>query len=167
MDGKSAGSGTSTHNVAPGQNEKFDMTLPVPTVEKRQEGVLTLTLTSGGKTVFEDTKDISILPPPSVTLTEVGSPQAGQLAVFDPKGSVTEFLNQLKIPFTPVTDLKQAPKTAHVLLVGNDALDAATSTSSQLAAWASNDNGPFRNRPRTGKSAQVSGVALGHGHCRQ
>jgi hypothetical protein len=141
LNGQKAGDGSSNHTVAPGMNEKFDMTLPMPEVAAREEGVLTLTLVQGGKTVFEDTKDVSVLPPTAVTLKTMGRPEAGHIALFDPKGDVKDFLSGLNIPFTLLPDLKQIPVRTKVLIIGNDALDPTTATSSQLSGWASTGNG--------------------------
>ena len=141
LNGKPAGTGTSNHTVAPGTNEKFDTTIAMPEVSTREEGVLTLKLTQDGKDVFDDTKDVSVLPPTTVALKASGRPESGRVALFDPKGEVKDFLTGLKIPFTALTDLKQIPEKAKVLIIGNGALDPATATSSQLAAWASTGDG--------------------------
>jgi beta-galactosidase len=139
LNGTKAGEGSSVHNIAPGMNEKFDVTLPMPTVTARQEGVLTLTLTQGGKTVFEDTKDVSVLPPP--TAPDLAKAAPGSIALFDPNNSVKDFLAGAKVPFTTFDDLTKIPATAKVVIIGKDALTTATATSSQLAAWVSQGDG--------------------------
>ena len=138
LNGQKAAEGSSNHNVAPGTNDKFDATIAIPAVTAREEGVLTLTLVQGGKTVFEDTKDVSVLPPPSSHGLRM---EASRVALFDPKGDVRDFLTGLNVPFTPLTDLTKIPEKAKVLIIGNDALDPATATSSQLAGWASAGSG--------------------------
>ena len=135
MNGAKTVEGSSKHHIAPGMNEKFDITLPMPTVTARQEGVLTLTLTQGGKTVFEDTKDVSILPAPAAP--DLAKTAPGRIALFDPNNSVKNFLTSAKVPFTPIDDPARIPATAKVVIIGKDALSTATATSSQLAAWAS------------------------------
>ena len=137
VEGKKVAEGTSTHTVAPGMNEKFDETLQMPEVETRKEGVLTLSLIQGGKEVFNDAKDVSVLPPTVRSLRSLGVPAAGRIAVFDPEGSVKTFLTGLRIPFSQVPDLNKLPAGAKVLLIGKDGLDAAASTSSSFAGWAS------------------------------
>jgi hypothetical protein len=91
-------------------------------------------LTQGGKTVFEDTKDVSVLPPNKVA-PEVAKGAPGRIALFDPNNSVKDFLTNMKVPFTPIDDLSKIPTTAKVVIVGKDALTSTSSTSSQLSAW--------------------------------
>ena len=133
VNGKAAYTRTSRHVVAPGAVEKFDEVIPLPSVKQRTEGELLLTLSVADRTIYRDVKAVSILPPPA--LKNGGKAEA--LAVFDPANGVTPFLKDAKIPFTPVASLTQAPAQAKVLLVGPDALAAADSTSSDLAAYAS------------------------------
>ena len=136
LDGKIAAKGTSAHNIAPGLNEKFEEMLSMPTVSVRKEGTLTLSLLQGGKEVFNDTKQVSILPAPATALKSLGVPAAGRIAVFDPEGSVKTFLNKMRIHFVEVSSLSTLPASAKVLIVGKDGLDAAASTSSSFAGWA-------------------------------
>jgi beta-galactosidase len=100
--------------------------------------VWSLTLSRGGKTVFDDTKNIAVIPPPSVPGQ---APAAGHVALFDPNGSVKDFFTKAGVAFSPVTDLTQIPDGTKVLVIGQDALDAVTSGSSQFAAWASQGDG--------------------------
>ncbi len=58
------------------------------------------------------------------------------LLVFDPLGTVKAFLQSRSVPFTALAGLDSLPDAGKVLVVGKDALDAAQSTSSALAAWA-------------------------------
>jgi len=109
-------------------NETFDITLSMPHVSARTDGTWTLTLIRDGKQVFKDAKAITVMPPP------VPTPKA--VAVYDPSGNVTAYLQSRKIAFTPVKDLSQAPN-AKVLIVGPDALTQTQSTSSGLSAYAS------------------------------
>ena len=62
---------------------------------------------------------------------------AKNLFVFDPHGSAAAFLKAMGLTFTPLTSLKTLPDAARVLVVGKDALDITESTSSRLAAYAS------------------------------
>jgi len=137
INGQKATSGSSVHTVAPGMNEKFDEALTMPTVDARQEGVLTLALRQDGRDVFTDTKDVSILPHAATSLRTLGMPPAGHIAVFDPEGSVKAFLAGLKIPFSDLPGLDHLPASANVLIIGKDGLDTAASTSSAFAGWAS------------------------------
>ncbi len=134
VDGKSVYSKTSTHSISQGGVEKFDEVINLPPVKQRMEGELELVLSIKGKPVHRDVKSVSILPPPALPRAK---PAPGALAVFDPSNSVAPLLTTLKIPFTTVTSLANAPANAKVLVVGSDALTESDSTSSALAAYAS------------------------------
>ena len=65
-------------------------------------------------------------------------PQASEgLAVLRSSRNRGQFLKEHGIAFTSLEDLKTLPEGAKTLLIGRDALDAAESTSSRLAAFAS------------------------------
>jgi len=132
LGGKRVASRTSEHRLAPGTCEKFDIELQMPAVAERREGELVLSLAVKGREVFRDAKAVSVLPKPAFA-AKLG---ARELLVFDPKGAAAAFLKANRVAFTPLPDLKSLPATGRVLLVGNDALDEAESTSSRLAAWA-------------------------------
>lgn len=136
--GKLIGGASSEHRVAPGSNDKFDLTLQMPQGDSRQEGELTLALSVRGKEVFRDAKAVSVLNPDGRGTQQAGLAglTAKDLLVYDPHGSVAAFLKLRSIPFTPLADLHSLPITGKVLLVGKDALDPSESTSSRLAAYA-------------------------------
>ncbi len=138
INGKRVGEQTTTHHVAPGGNEKFDATLTMPPATARQEGQWTLRLAVGGKEVFHDVKNVSVLPSAgaSVRPAALGALTAATLAVYDPKGLAIAFLKSRGIPFTPLASLAALPEAAKVLLIGKDALTSAESASSHLAAYA-------------------------------
>lgn len=138
--GKKVASRTSTHRIAPGGNEKFDITLPMPVVTARQEGTWNLTLTEEGKTVFTDTKPIAVLKPQS-GVSAKGGLNAATLYVYDPQGAAIAYLKSANIGYTPLSSLKNLPAPARVLLIGKDALDATEATSSRLAAYANEKPG--------------------------
>jgi hypothetical protein len=137
--GKKVGSGTGERHVAPGKNEKFDVTIAMPTVSERQEGQLTLTLLAEGKPVFRDVKAVSVLnaAPPHFDSEGMAKLTAQKLLVCDPAGTVSAYLKAAGIAFTPLANLKTLPAAGKVLIVGKDALDVAESASSRLAAYAS------------------------------
>jgi beta-galactosidase len=133
--GKKIATGSRECALAPGSNQKFDITLELPPVEKRQDGELVLALTVKGAEIIRDVKPLSVLPRiPKLSNTAI---PAADLLVFDPSGSVQRFLKEQGIPATTLADLKKLPEAGRMLIVGKDALDAAESTSSHLAAWAS------------------------------
>ncbi|MBP7935501.1 MAG: hypothetical protein KA354_12720 [Phycisphaerae bacterium] len=122
--------------VTPGGRAEFELTLPMPKIDARQEGRFTLTLSVKGTEVWSDSEAASVLPPPAVS-KDVASLGANGLCVYDPAGSVRAFLTARGIAFSTLKDLRKLPDSAKVLLIGKDALDPAESTSSLLAAWAS------------------------------
>ncbi|HRT96398.1 MAG TPA: glycoside hydrolase family 2 TIM barrel-domain containing protein [Planctomycetota bacterium] len=132
LDGKNIAGKTTEHKLAAGTCEKFDVEIDMPAVTARQEGELTLSLSVKGQEVFKDTKAVSVLGKPAA----VARLDAKNLLVFDPQGGTAAFLKANGVAFTPLADLKALPETGKVLLLGKDALDAAESTSSRLAAWA-------------------------------
>ncbi|MFO0927834.1 MAG: hypothetical protein U0736_12470 [Gemmataceae bacterium] len=119
------------YDVKPGMRHEFELNLPVPPVEARTEGTLSLVLTVHGKELFRDTKAVTVLPP---VVRHAGT-DAAALHVYDPAGGVTKFLTARGIGFTTLADLKTLPDAAKVLLIGKDALDATESGASRLAAW--------------------------------
>lgn len=163
--GKTAATETSVHKIAAGMNHKFDVTLTMPQVSTRQEGEWTLALSVKGKQVFQDTKQISVLGTGrptalfhksktqiSGTKSTVGGAHSsagskpgrlrlasqveGSLVVYDPNKSVTPLLTADRITFTPISSLSSLPANAKTLLIGKDAVDAVSSTSGILAAYA-------------------------------
>jgi len=93
---------------------------------------LTLTLQADGKEIYHDTKRVSVLPPPVAEAMT-----AGTVAVFDPHGETEAFLASVGVPFSSVGSFDTLPVAAKVLIVGRDALDEPGSTSTRLAAYAS------------------------------
>jgi hypothetical protein len=65
LNGKAVWTKTTTHSVAPGTNTKFVEEIPLPVVTTRQEAKLVLTLSADNKTIFTDSKNVSILPTPT------------------------------------------------------------------------------------------------------
>ena len=132
--GKPVATRTSEHQVAPGTHEIFDADLPMPVVNERQEGELTLDLSAGGQKVFTDKKAVSILPvKKGPVLTKFSE---GDLAVYDPKGAAAAFLKQEGVSFTELPNLDTLPARAKVLLVGQDAIGPALATDTRFAAYA-------------------------------
>jgi beta-galactosidase len=122
--------------VTPGGRKEFKFDLQMPVVDARQEGRFVLSLSVRGKEVWSDTKAVSILPDAAAG-DRLGLNNGVALCVFDPAGGVAAFLKDRSLPFTAVKNLASLPKSAKVLIVGKDAIDAAESTSSRLAAFAS------------------------------
>jgi beta-galactosidase len=54
---------TSTHNLAPGGEEKFAESFTMPVMSTRTDGQLIVALSVGGKEVFRDAKPLSVLAP--------------------------------------------------------------------------------------------------------
>jgi len=129
---------TQEYHVPAGTNLKFDETIPLPTVHRREEGKLSLKLTVQGQEVFLDVKPVSVLKPrwpeevgnwkweigngksdhegpPVREGREIGHRPSAighrpSVAVFDPQGAVAAFLKRQSIPFTPVDSLDNLPE---------------------------------------------------------
>jgi len=146
--GKTVATKTTTHPVEPGSNQKFDALIEMPRVSQRAEGEMVLELKRDGQVEFRDVKAVSVLPaislpkprPASQTRKAPAPPTGGGVAVYDPKGSVVPFLKASGIAHKPLNSLAAIPTGTRVLLIGSDALDESTSTSSALAAFASAGN---------------------------
>jgi hypothetical protein len=137
VDGKTVQHDSSVHNMPAGGNEKFDVALAMPEVSARAEGTWTLSLSRGGKTVFEDSKDVSVLPPAKALLAD-NPIVAGTVGLFDPSGKIGPFLNDVAVQTLAVKSLNEIPAGIKTLIVGPDALDPVTSTSTLLSSWAAN-----------------------------
>jgi hypothetical protein len=165
LDGQTVANRSTVHAVPPGENEKFEVELPIPNTSRRLEGQWTLTLAAEGNELFRDVKDVSVLPvtrarysrPPqpslfpdvkdiSVTPADWDRPKPPAIAalkpadlfVYDPRGTGTAalFLKSRSIPFTPLSSLEPPPVPGKVWLVGTDALTAADTSSTAFAAYA-------------------------------
>jgi len=155
VDGKKSASGSKTLNVAPGTHSIVEESIPMPNVKDRKEAQLILSLTVDRKEVFTDTKAVSILAPQKRAMPNVTK---NDLVVFDYQhigmqrlvrdnpthyftsertpNTVSIFLAQQNISYTPVKSLDDLPQNWKILLIGPNALDAQESASSRLAALA-------------------------------
>jgi len=125
-------------NVGPGASMEIEREIPIPEVTQREEGSLELILMVDNREVFRDTKPVSILPSAngSAARSALAGLSANSLAVFDPKGTVADYLKSTGISFAPLRSLTALPESAKVLIVGKDGLDVTESASSRLAAYA-------------------------------
>ncbi len=139
LGGKMVASDTNTHNLAGGASEKFEIEIPMPKVASREEGELVLSLSVKGKEVFRDVKAVSVLnaDPRQNAVPGLTGLKAAELYVCDPSGGIVASLKTHGIAFTPLADLNTLPQTAKVLVIGKNAISAAESSSSRLAAYAS------------------------------
>ena len=135
--GKTAAEQTTVHTVGAGQNQKFSVELTMPRATERTEGTLQLTLLVNGKQVFADEKPLSLLPEPhaspTLTTAALGRPS---LAVYDPAGTAAAALRSAGVAFKLLNNLAALPADIRGLIIGKDALTAAESGSSRLAAFA-------------------------------
>ncbi len=140
LNGKTAASGSSVHAVPTGGSQKFPITIPLPSASSRMEGSLTLALLVKGSRVFEDVRPLSVLPAPSVLTSPNTTPASATskpwLAVYDPAGTAAATLRAAGTSFLTLTSLNTLPADIKTILVGKDALSAAESGSSRLAAYA-------------------------------
>ena len=141
---RTVSTGSKTAVVPAGENVKFPVLLVMPLVKSRQEGNWLLTLSVHGSEIFHDAKAISVLPrfpklnvPISSTkLTASHIPAGPKLLIVNPDSVLLKFATQLRVPFTTRTRLGNVPASAKVVLIGQNSLDAATSSSTALAALA-------------------------------
>lgn len=134
---KESARGESTHRIAPGHHETFDITVPMPQVPARTEAELLLKLSVGEAQAFAERKPVSILPAPAVAAGAVPvANRAASTLVYDPAGDLAPFLRG-RLDYTRIESLEALTNDARVLIIGRDALDERESTSSRLAAWAS------------------------------
>jgi beta-galactosidase len=131
IEGKKGIGESKKFKIPPGTDKKFEVEIEMPSVEKRTEGELNLTLAVGGKEVFKSVKTISLLH------IAPGKSKPDGVMVFDPQGAAIAFLKKHDIPFTKLTNLDKLPANGRVLIIGKDALTPAQSASSALAAFAS------------------------------
>jgi hypothetical protein len=134
--GKDVDTQSSVHNVAPGESEKFVTDLKLPVAAGREEATWTLRLIRNGAPVFTEVKNISVLPALTSMPPLSARIPSGSVAVFDSTENVAGYLRSAGVPLHTIANLDQIPSSAKVLVIGNDALDEQTSTSSQLYAWA-------------------------------
>ncbi|HET6387210.1 MAG TPA: glycoside hydrolase family 2 TIM barrel-domain containing protein [Armatimonadota bacterium] len=138
LGGKKIASSRKVYHVAPGTDQRFELALKLPGVASREEGRWYLALDAGGKRVFTDVKDISVLPagPAYARVVGLASLPASRICVYDPAGEARSYLHKVGVRFTTLTSLDRIPASAKVLVVGRNALSAAESASSRLAAYA-------------------------------
>jgi hypothetical protein len=89
LNGKSVWAKTTIHSVAPGTNTKFEEEIPLPSVTTRQEAKLVLKLSAENKTIFTDSKNVSILPIPTFQTVAPATTVVAKPAVNPAKVAVT------------------------------------------------------------------------------
>ncbi len=138
LDGQLAAERSTTHAVPPGENEKFDVELPIPNSARRLEGQWTLTLSAQGREVFRAVKDVSVLPTgrDQPQRAALGQFREADLFVYDPSGGTQAFLRSHGVACTPLADLSPPPAPGKIWLIGRDALTPGDTASTALAAYA-------------------------------
>jgi len=120
--------------VPEGGWRQLELALTMPAVAVRTEAQFILTCRRDGAVVFRDVKTLAILPGrPAPT---PGLP-AGELAVWDPSGSVGARLTRRGIPFTAISNLDALAPDARTLIVGTDAVTPDLATSDRWTKLAS------------------------------
>lgn len=125
-------------NVVAGASHTFSVTLTMPPTDSRLEGKLQLALTRGGKTLFRDTKNVSVL---GRSLTadvamQIATLSKADVLVHDPNETVTPFLLQAGIPFTVCDAIATLPNAGRLLIVGANAISSTECDSSKFQAYA-------------------------------
>lgn len=112
--------------LTPGTRSVRNVTVPLPKVGSRTPLTWELTLTVGPTVVFKDQKAWNVIPDPSFGgIAAVG--------LYDPAGQLGPWLQRMRVPAVPVTDLASVPTNVRVLVVAKDALTAAQATDTVLA----------------------------------
>ena len=125
LDGKKVAGETRSFRLAPGQHEEYQVVFRTPTVSQRTLGEFLLTCRRGDKEVFREVKPVAVIdaeagPRPNL--------KAEELIVLDPFGSVTARLRARGLAFTEVKRTVEIPRTARVVVLGKDALNAREAT---------------------------------------
>ncbi len=138
LGGREIDTRSSVHAVPAGGSVKFDVELPLPRTAERLEGEWVLTLSAGGRELFRDVKQVSVLPTGADCRTPPAVAQIaqGDLFVYDPHGSVADFLQERRIRFTRLDRLAAPAAAGKVWLIGRDALAPADTASTLFAAYA-------------------------------
>jgi beta-galactosidase len=131
--GKKLAGETKAWTVAPGTAVELAAAFTLPAVKERTGGEFTLVCKRGGKEIFKDVKPLYAI---DVDGAAKPSFKAGELAVLDPKGVVTERLKKRGIAFTEIKSADDIPASARVVVVGPDALDPRSATGNQWMAVA-------------------------------
>jgi len=113
-----AAAGEKTYDVKPGHHVEDLIVAKLPLAENRKDGVLELKLYADGEMVFEDSKDVAVLPMAGKA-EGLGS---AALAVYDPAGAVTSWLDARQLRYQQLDDLSAIPPETRVLVVGGGAL---------------------------------------------
>jgi len=128
--GRVVASGEESLGIEPGFGEERTISITPPKVRARTDGVLTLTASQEGAETYRDERGIAVLP--VITSLDV----RGRVAVYDPRGKVTSFLESAGARVASMTGLDRVPKDARILVVGPDALDSKGAYGTSLATAA-------------------------------
>jgi len=101
--------------LAPAELRRLSFDISLPRTDRKLDATLVVELLEGGQSVHVETQKWQIHPSPSVRV-----PAGLQLSVYDPVGQTAALLTKLRVPSTPMAQLK-APDTG-ALLIGRDAL---------------------------------------------
>ena len=133
IDGQNANLAKKSFNIPAGEAQQFDITLKIPPVEKRTHGEFIMTCSRGGKEVFREVKNISVINPDLSAKPEVSKEN---LAVYDPAGKIKARLAKRGIPFTEISSLDKIP-SAKNLVFGKNSVPKEKATSDFLLKLAS------------------------------
>lgn len=120
--------GSKTLTVHPGTKETFDVPLRLPVLATKTPLRLFIGLRANGKTVFTDTKSLSVFPERTCAATGLG--------VYDPGGTVSRYLVAHKVAFRPLSTLSGIDNGIKTILVGPNAISESASSDPALSALA-------------------------------
>ena len=127
LGGRQAAEGRKAYSLSAGCSTQDVLSFRMPLSRERLDGELQLLLFSGKACIFEDTKPLSVLPPPPAP----GGIAAGALAVYDPSGRIARWLADGRVSFAAPPSPDQIPASTRILLIGPSAL-----TADNKQAWA-------------------------------
>jgi len=112
--------GLQSLRLAAGERQPLEVRLHLPPVERRTPLVWRLELRDGDQSVFQDRREFTVFPPsrfPSLQTT---------IGLFDPQGKTAAVLQSAGLRVTPVASLDSIPAAVDVLVIGDEALRAAS-----------------------------------------
>ncbi len=132
LDGKTVAGDSAEFTVAAGEAKDWTVRFQTPEVAERTEGTFELTALRGGKVVFSDREEVSLLAEESLA----SPPSDVSICVYDPEETITGWFKKRVIPFVSVSKYGSSFSGAEVIVIGRNALTPDRSTDSYLLSLA-------------------------------
>ncbi len=131
--GRKVAGASKSYQVKPGEAEEFVISFTTPAVATRTDARFILSAKRNGKEVFREEKKAAVIAPQRIAKPKVAK---GDIAVFDPAGTVKQYLRKRGIPFTEIRQYDQVPKSSKVIILGKDAVPAKKQTDTRWYSMA-------------------------------